>query len=197
MFAYKEIVGFLDKYDLNNLLSLKEMYPTHIEMFEPGEILGIDNHFLKAGLSLSRNGLKEIINQCNEKLPKQKKKLKVLKNVELINHIILIICSANLLVILNNDGVGLLKYVSAIFLLLSSIINAVIGNKSTSYLTRKDSLYDIVEECITYKIKAISLNERFDLIELSESLDSDVVEKTINETNELCEKLYLLLEKLE
>lgn len=190
-----EIVSLLEDYLPNELVKLRQNFPNQRSILSSGQILGETNtDELKLKMELSLSGLKAILQQCKEKIPKIKSRLKNISRLQFVSQLMVLISGATIISILQEGELLWVKYVSSILVLIGSIVNLYTQHISNSAYNEK-SMINIYESLTEHYIEAEQLQKDLEFYNRLESLEDkeDEVVEIINSVNEASLELKKVL----
>jgi len=180
-----EIVSLLEDFSPIELEKLRQNFPKQRSILSSGQILGETNKDeLKLKMELSLSGLKVILQQCKEKIPKLKSRLKKISRLQFISQLVVLISGATIISILQRGELKWLTYLSSTLVLIGSIINLYTQNISNSAYNEK-SMMNIYETLTDHFIEAEQLQKDLEFYNSLESLQGkeDEIPEIIKNVN--------------
>lgn len=197
-----EVVGLLQRFSKQELEGMKLKYPEHEELLKHGQEMGVpaptisSQKELKVRLDIIRKGLEIILIKADEKSIQLKRRIDVLKNIQLASQIVMAISGASILILLQNTY-EIFKIIAACLVLLGSMLTIFVQHKSGTISNGEGSLSSIYGKLIDYKINAEHyLQELIIYMKLEHDPSSyERISQIFQEVNEISFKLKTILQK--
>jgi len=197
--SVNEIVSLLDSYSKSKLNELKQKYPSHNKLFQPGIICGESDDSvkeLKIRTELCKKGLETILIETKRIVPIIKNKIKLLNNIQLISQIIISITGASIILTFKQSHGELFTMIVGVLTLLSGVLTIYTQHKSGTISLGENSLTKVFNELTDHKIKAERyLNELIIIEKLDYSLKGENIIETINNSNEISGSIQSIIVK--
>ena len=193
------IVDFLERKDKNSLEDLISRFPQFRKELKGitlnTESPGLDE--LRFRVEVSRSGLQSIYTQSEKAFITLKTRLKKLNSIQLLSQVIIIISGATILSTIQQnlgDQYNVFKFVAPSLVLVGSILTLIAKNKSESFLTGNENLYEITSKLISYKSEAKNLLRELEI--LTSYFSSERASIIIEKANKLASEMDITIEKI-
>lgn len=203
----RDLIFLLEKYDTRSLNDLRRQYPRYRAYLEPDGVAlvakaNVTSDEYRFRLNVCKKGLEGALSSASLALPQLVEKLKRLRNLELINQIIIFISGATILSMVRKDlgnSYNWVKYIAPSLVLISSVITIIVKNRSVSFFSGNQNLYQLVSSLGILMNTANYLTQDIDIIQEIDSrlgsFDVENAKRLIGQSNTLAKEIMLLLSK--
>lgn len=197
-----EIVGLLNEYNREAIQQLKDKHPQFQALLKPGITMGREaaagQEELAFRAEVATEGLMFVVRECEERMPKLRKRLSVLKHVQFISQLIIAFSGASIIAMIGKEAEWV-NLAGASLALAGSLLTIFVQHRSNGMLSGSESLSGVYDKLVGYRIKAENalkeLGIWFRFRQPGEQTDELMA--LITQANGLCEDIRILLEKME
>lgn len=198
-----EIVGFLHDVAERQIQELEAKYPKDAKLFKRGIELGDLNESTENELYIRTEvclkGLEAVNLKCAELIPQIKKRLSRVGKLQLTNQVIVALGGASILTLLQNEGYLSLKYVSALLVLVGSLLNIYFLYLSNTITPEGDSIFKTFDLVVSNNFDAQRIQQELTILnQINNKTEKNIdeIKKHIERGNEICFELKKILIKL-
>ena len=207
-----EIIGLMHSLDPERLQELKQKFPQYAAQLEPGITLGneksqeegvvkgVDSakrQMTAFRAELCKSGLETILETIPGKIAGLRKRIKSLRNIQLVSQIVIAVSGASIFALLGKE-MDWVNRLAAVLALLGSVLTLIAKQRETGTISGSESLTVMYDKLVESEIKATANHRELNVLKefVHETGQWDKLSELVNRTNSMSEELQIMLSRL-